>query len=213
MKHEPHALPIKEPVAYQLYCDLHHDSTGSICISQIQEGKCQDHYGRYQAMLDYMQSLENQAKIFFSINTFEEFIRSTEHICELKALYIDLDFHKNTNPTREQILDGINQSIKDGKIPKPTHIIDSGYEINLIWRIKRATAQDLPLWQTVEQYLCEQLKHLGADSKALNGTKIFPVRSTNKITIMDSSQSEYDLRLLYHTITQCEPYSNSLPSQ
>lgn len=204
MTNTNHALSIREPVVYQNYCDIHHDSTGIICISQILEGKWQNKYGRYQAMLDYMQGLESQDEIFFSQNTFKKFKRSTEHLFELKALYIDLDFHKNTNLTREQILGGINILIEDGKFPKPTHIINSGHGINLIWRIKRIPAQALPLWRTVEQYLYEQLKDLGADSKALDATRVFRVEGTynskyakkNQVTIIHSSPIEYDLHLI-----------------
>lgn len=204
MTNTDHALSIREPVVYQNYCDIHHDSTGIICISQITEGKWQNKYGRYQAMLDYMQGLVSQDEIFFSQNTFKKFKRSTEHLFELKALYIDLDFHKNTNLTREQILGGINILIEDGKFPEPTHIINSGHGINLIWRIKRTPAQALPLWRTVEQYLYEQLKDLGADSKALDATRVFRVEGTyntkyakkNQVTIIHSSPIEYDLHLI-----------------
>lgn len=208
-----------EVVKYKNYQDLHYDSTGIICISQILEGHWVNKYGRYKPMLNYMEQLENQEEIFFSQNTFKKFKRSTEHLFELKALYIDLDYHKSTNLTREQILGNIDILVNDHKIPKPTHIINSGHGINLIWRIKRIPAQALPLWRAIEQYLYEQLKDFGADSKTLDATRVFRAEGTyngkyaqkNQVTTIDSNAIEYDLHLIQEYV-QLAPYQKKKKS-
>ena len=208
-----------EIVKYKNYQDLHYDSTGIICISQILEGHWVNKYGRYKPMLNYMEQLESQEEIFFSQNTFKKFKRSTEYLFELKALYIDLDYHKSTNLTREQILGNIDILINDHKIPKPTHIINSGHGINLIWRIKRIPAQALPLWRAIEQYLYEQLKDFGADAKALDATRVFRAEGTyngkyaqkNQVTTIDSNAIEYDLHLIQEYV-QLAPYQKKKKS-
>lgn len=197
-------LQSEQEEAYQNYIDLHHDSTGIICISQIKDGEWKNRYGRYKAMKDYMTGLESQEDIFFSQNTFKKFRRSTEHLFELKALYIDLDYHQKTNYTRDQIMGNLQILVEDGKIPMPTHVIDSGHGLNLIWRIKRLPAQALPLWRTIEQYLFEQFKDFGADAKALDVTRVFRATSTynakypqkNKVSIINSCPLEYDIHLI-----------------
>lgn len=197
-------LQSEQDEAYQNYIDLHHDSTGIICISQIKDGEWKNRYGRYKAMKDYMTGLESQEDIFFSQNTFKKFRRSTEHLFELKALYIDLDYHQKTNYTREQIMGNLQILVEDGKIPMPTHVIDSGHGLNLIWRIKRLPAQALPLWRTIEQYLYEQFKDFGADAKAIDVTRVFRATSTynakypqkNKVSIINSCPLEYDIHLI-----------------
>lgn len=208
-----------EQITYENYRAIHQDSTGIICVSQILEGHWINKYGRYKPMLNYMEQLESQEEIFFSQNTFKKFKRSTEHLFELKALYIDLDFHKSTKLTREQILGNIDILVNDRKIPRPTHIINSGHGINLIWRIKRTPAQALPLWRAVEQYLYEQLKDFGADSKALDATRVFRAEGTyngkyaqkNQVTIIDSNAIEYDLHLIQEYV-QLAPYQKKKKS-
>lgn len=202
---------------YSNFIDLHHDSSGIICISQIESGQWNNHYGRYKAMYDYMSQLESQEEIFFSQNTFKKFRRSTENLLELKAVYIDLDYYKSTKYTREQILGSINLLVEDGMIPHPTHIIDSGYGINVIWRIKRTPAKALPLWRTVEQYLFEQFELYGADRKALDVTRVFrPADSYNaknepkkKVNVIYSSPIEYDIHLFKEYIQFPKPVENS----
>ena len=210
--------------SYSNFTDIHHDSQGVICISQIESGQWRNRYGRYQAMYDYMSQLESQDEIFFSQNTFKKFRRSTENLLELKAVYIDLDYYKNTNYTKEQILGNIEILVSDGKFPHPTHIIDSGNGINLVWRIKRIPAQALPLWRTVEQYVFDLFEGYGADRKAIDVTRVFrPVDSYNakyepyeqkkKVTVIYSSPIEYDLHLFKEYIEFPKPPKKSKTNQ
>lgn len=186
---------------YQNFHDIHYDSTGIICMSQITQGKWSNTYGRYKAICTKMSELENQQEVFFSQNTFKKFKRSTENLLELKALYIDLDFHKRTEFTREQVLGNIDILVQDRKIPQPTHIIDSGHGLNLIWRIKRTPAQAVPLWRTIQQYLFEQLDYLGADRRAIDVSRVFrptgtenaKYTETKKVNIISSCPLEYDI--------------------
>ena len=206
--------------AFKNYHDIHYDSQGIICVSQITQGQWKNKYGRYKAMDSYMSNLESLDDVFISQNTFRKFKRSTEHLHELKALYIDLDYHKATNYTREQILGNIEILIEDRKIPRPTHIIDSGHGINLIWKIKRTPPQALPLWRTVEEYLYQTLKEYGADRKALDVARVLrPCDSYNakyntkkQVQIISCWHQEYDLHLFKEYI-EFVPYKTKKPKQ
>lgn len=210
--------------SYSNFIDLHHDSQGVICISQIEAGKWQNRYGRYQAMYDYISELDSQDEIFFSQNTFKKFRRSTENLFELKAVYIDIDYYKNTNYTKEQTLGNIEILVSDGKVPQPTHIIDSGNGINLVWRIKRTPAEALPLWRTVEQYLYEQFEGYGADRKAIDVTRVLrpvdtynakyePYEQKKKVSVIYSSPIEYDIHLFKEYIQFPKPLKKSKTHQ
>ena len=210
--------------SYSNFIDIHHDSTGVICISQIEAGQWHNRYGRYKAMYDYMSQLDSQDEIFFSQNTFKKFRRATENLHELKAVYIDIDYYKLTQYTKEQIIGSLEILVSDGKIPYPTHIIDSGNGINLIWRIKRTPAEALPLWRTVEQYLLTQFEGYGADSKAIDVTRVFrPVDSYNakyepherkkKVSVLYSSPIEYDLHHLKEYIQFPKPIKKNRANQ
>ena len=210
--------------SYSNFIDLHHDSQGVICISQIEAGKWQNRYGRYQAMYDYISELDSQDEIFFSQNTFKKFRRSTENLFELKAVYIDIDYYKNTNYTKEQTLGNIEILVSDGKVPQPTHIIDSGNGINLVWRIKRTPAEALPLWRTVEQYLYEQFEAYGADRKAIDVTRVLrpvdtynakyePYEQKKKVSVIYSSPIEYDIHLFKEYIQFPKPLKKSKTHQ
>lgn len=201
---------------YENFKDIHHDSQGIICVSQITEGSWKNKYGRYKAMLSYIEELDSQKDIFFSQNTFKKFKRSTEQLLELKALYIDIDFYKHTNYTKDQIFGSIEILISDGKIPRPTHIVDSGNGLNLIWRIKRTPAQALPLWRTIEEYFYQQFKDFGADRKAMDVTRVFrPAGTVNgkytqekKVVIVYSNPIEYDIHHIQEYIHFPKKQSN-----
>lgn len=209
MRTEPvSSLLLEEESSYRNYDGIHYDSKGIICISQIEEGKWQNRYGRYQAMRNYMVNLDHHNDLFFSQNTFKKFKRKTEYLLELKALYIDLDFHKSTHFTKKQALGYIDLLVAERKIPEPTYILNSGYGLNLIWRIKRTPAQALPLWRTIQEYFYQEFELYGADRKALDVTRVFRVDGSynakyaqkNKVSVIHYNPIEYDIHFIQEYI-------------
>lgn len=129
--------------------------------------------------------------------------RQINNIRQLRALYIDLDHDYYTfNDLVYNTWDLVNED----KIPCPTMVISSGRGAHLYWRIKHAPYQALATWQELEDYLCYQLKKLGADKKATDATRILRLPDTlnsrnNKeckiMLINNNIYSMYDLREKY----------------
>lgn len=129
--------------------------------------------------------------------------RQINNIRQFRALYIDLDHDYYTfNDLVYNTWDLVNE----GKIPCPTMVISSGRGAHLYWRIEHAPYQALATWQELEDYLCYQLKKLGADKKATDATRILRLPDTlnsrnNKeckvMLINNNIYSMYDLREKY----------------
>ncbi len=200
LKKQPVALP------YENLHRTHHDSTGIICLSQISGGRWSNRYYNYNSLCKVLEDLENLEDLFYSQNTFKKFRRSTEHLFELKACYIDLDYYK-MNLTKEQTLFGIEHLVNEHSIPQPTMIIDSGHGIYLIWRIKRIPAMAVKLWRFMEEYLYWELKDLGADRTCLDPTRVFRVVDSlnckypkkERVQLISIYPIEYDLHALKDT--------------
>lgn len=179
---------------------LHHDSTGIICLSQIDNGKWKNRYHNYKSISKVIHELESYDDLFVSQNTFKKFRKSTEHLFELKACYIDIDYYK-LGLTREQVLFGIEQLVSEHRIPSPSMMIDSGHGLYLIWRIKRIPAMAVKLWRVMEEYLYYELKELGADKGCLDPTRVFRVTDSmnckypikQKVQVLSTYPIEYDL--------------------
>ena len=171
---------------------IHQDSTGIICMSIAQEGKWENQYGRYKAIDKKFCELENLDNVFFSQNTFKKFKKSGEHLFELKALYLDIDYYR-TGYTLEQVLYAIEQMVSEHVIPPPTQIVDSGHGLYVTWRIKRLPACAIKLWRMVEEYLYWQFKKLGADRKSLEPTRV--------MRFAGSLNAKYPQKKLVHVLS------------
>lgn len=171
---------------------LHQDSTGIICMSTAQDGKWENQYGRYKAIDKKFCELESLDNVFFSQNTFKKFKKSGEHLFELKALYLDIDYYR-TGYTMNQVLFGIESMVQEHVIPPPTQIVDSGHGLYIIWRIKRLPAMAVALWRAVEEYLYLQFKELGADRKSLEPTRV--------MRFAGSSNTKYSEKKLVHVLS------------
>ena len=189
------ALAIPEKVEQGLasnYHLIHNDSTGIICMSIAQNGTWKNEYGRYEAIEKKFLELENLENVFFSQNTFRKFKKGTEHLFELKALYLDLDYYR-TSFSKDQILFAIECKVNEHEIPLPTQIIDSGHGLYLVWRIQRIPAMAVRLWRAMQEYLYYQLKELGADRKSLEPTRV--------MRFTDSINAKYPDKKIVETIS------------
>lgn len=96
--------------------------------------------------------------------------RVVKNLKRLNALWVDIDYY-TLGFEREEVLCILHESYFDRTIPYPTFIIDSGKGLYLIWKIDE-DRNALPRWQSVENYLIDQLKDIGADSKAKDAARI-----------------------------------------
>lgn len=185
---------------------IHNDSTsGYIEVMTLGNGQVQfsKMYNPLK-LLDNLDNLKNKMDTYMSINTVYNYKRTVQNIRQLRALYIDID---NRELTYVQLVYEVWILANEGKIPHPTMVVNSGRGIHVYWRIEHAPKQALSTWQELEDYLYKQLKHLGADKKATDATRILrlveTINSKNKskceIVIIDNETiySMYDLRTEY----------------
>ena len=185
------------------FTHIHNDSQGVICMSVAQNGEWHNHYGRYKAINKKFCELESLDNVFFSQNTFKKFKKNTEHLFELKTLYLDIDYYR-TNYSMEHVLSAIEFKVSEHIIPPPSQIVDSGHGLYIIWRIQRIPAYALALWRAMQEYLYVQFKELGADKKSLEPTRVMRFAgSTNAkyptkklVEVISTYPVEYDIHQL-----------------
>ena len=141
--------------------------------------------------------------VFFSQNTFYRKARRIENIRQLRSLYVDLDFYI-FNYAPDWIIGKLEYEFFRQSIPEPNLIIFSGHGIVLIWMIEPVPYQALPLWQAVQNYLLNQLKPLGGDSKAADAARVFRLagsissKNGNEVRVEYRHDYRYSLRDIQH---------------
>jgi hypothetical protein len=159
----------------------HHDADGYITVAQRQKD---GHFKQYHYRIDELTVKLSEwlgEDVYFSQNTFFIPFRRIENIRQLRSLYIDIDFYnvdwlKGLQPF--QVLELLKMDEFNKSIPEPNIVIFSGNGIVLIWLLEPVPSQALPLWNAVQRYLHRQLQSYGADSKALDATRVFRVAGT-----------------------------------
>jgi hypothetical protein len=151
----------------------HTGADGWITIAKKEDGIYrQFHYEPEEATYRLSEWLGED--VYFSQNTFYLPQRQIANIRQLRSLYVDIDCYLlNYEPV--YILSILEEEIFKRKIPDPSFIIFSGKGIILIWRIEPLPYQALPLWQVIQNYLCEQVKAFGGDVKALDAARVFRI--------------------------------------
>lgn len=193
-------------------------SATKIAINPKYDKWDQWHY-RYSDLKELDFTGENK---FISMNSFFIPSRATKNVKEINALYVDLDFYReeitkdqvlkdldqtlptvpecfNNKFTHEQVLMNLEENYFNKTIPMPSYIINSGRGMYLIWLINTVPYKALPLWNTIQGYLCKQLKDLKADT-ASDASRVLRVpgsinsKSKSRVTIMQEYDYIYDLR-------------------
>ena len=178
---------------------------GYIQVIQLKNKKVID-IKNYKGMtvLEALEKYTGKKDIFITPNSTYNGKRDSKNIRQFRTLYLDLDCREyDVNDIIYRIWDLVNED----KIPEPTMIVASGRGVHVYWRIEHAPYQALSTWQELEDYLYKQLKHLGADSKAMDAARILrlpdTINSKNnvecKVMIVNNkiTYSMYDLREKY----------------
>ncbi|MGL5822101.1 MAG: helix-turn-helix domain-containing protein [Sarcina sp.] len=159
---------------------------------------------RGMTIADALEEYTGKKDTFISVNTSYNGRRLASNTRQFRALYIDLD-HKEFgfNDLVYRTWDLVNEN----KIPEPTMVVASGRGAHIYWRIEHAPYQAIATWQELEDYLCYQLKHLGADKKATDAARVLRLPDTLnsrnnaecKVMIVneDITYSMYELREKY----------------
>ena len=149
--------------------------------------------------------------VYYSQNSFYKPQRRVDNIRQLRTLYVDLDVY-NLNMTPEWVLGKLEFEVFGQTLPEPNMIIFSGRGLVLIWHIEPIPYQAMPLWRAVETYFVNQLKEVGADTKATDPARIFrlagSINSKNRAEVKTEYRHDhrYDIhQLQYDYLPELSP--------
>ena len=132
--------------------------------------------------------------VYYSQNSFFKPQRRIDNIRQLRTLYVDLDVY-NLGMTPEWVLGKLEWEVFGQGLPEPNMIIFSGRGLVLIWNIEPIPYKAMPLWRAVENYFAEQLKEVGADTKATDPARIFrlagSINSKNNAIVRAEYRHDY----------------------
>lgn len=139
--------------------------------------------------------------VYFSQNTFYKPQRRIDNIRQLRSLYVDLDVYTQ-GLTPEWVLGKLELEFFGQTIPEPNIVLFSGRGLVLIWTIDPIPYKAMPLWRAVENYLCDQLKDLGADTKATDPARIFRLAGSvnSKAHAMVRAEYRHEYRYDIHDL-------------
>ncbi|MGL4991132.1 MAG: DNA-binding response regulator [Sarcina sp.] len=181
------------------------DIDGYIQIMQLKNKKISE-IKNYKGMTvaDALGNYIGKKDTFISVNTSYNGRRLASNTRQFRALYIDLD-HKDFG--FNDLVYSVWDLVLGNKIPEPSMVVASGRGAHIYWRIEHAPYQAIATWQELEDYLCYQLKHLGADKKATDAARVLRLPDTLnsrnnkvcKVMIVNNSitYSMYELREKY----------------
>lgn len=151
----------------------HKGAEGYITLAKKVNGKFIQRHYRPEQLAEHLSEYMGE-DIYYSQQTFYRPQRRIENIRQLRSLYIDIDCY-NMNMKPEWVLGKLELEQFRQSIPEPNFIIFSGKGLVLIWLIEPVPYKALPLWNAVQNYLLEQLKEVGGDSKAIDAARVFRV--------------------------------------
>ena len=132
--------------------------------------------------------------VYYSQNTFYKPQRRIDTIRQLRTLYVDLDVY-TLGMTPEWVLGKLEFETFGQALPEPNMVIFSGRGLVLIWNIEPIPYKAMPLWRAVETYFVNQLKEVGADTKATDPARIFrlagSINSKNNALVQTDYRHDY----------------------
>ena len=139
--------------------------------------------------------------VYYSQNSFYKPQRRIDNIRQLRSLYVDLDVY-TLGLTPEWVLGKLEFEYFGQVIPEPNMVIFSGRGLVLIWNIEPIPYKAMPLWRAVETFFVEQLKEVGADTKATDPARIFRLAGTinSKNRAIVKTEYRHDYRYDIHQL-------------
>jgi hypothetical protein len=167
------------------FCDhLYDESTdGYIQILKLDDKRSKSertikiYNTKNDGLRDIIEVLHKDDDVFVSPNTMYLPKRRVENVRQFRALYQDIDCNKLGLEKAETVY-RVWVMYYEGKIPKPSMVVDSGQGIHLYWRIQNAPFGALHTWQELQDYIYYQLKSIGADRKATDGARVLRLPGT-----------------------------------
>lgn len=178
------------------------NSDGYITLAKKENGKFIQYHYKPENVAEHLTEWLGY-DVYYSQNSFYTYKRSIENIRQLRSLYVDLDIYKK-NLNVNWVLGKLELEYYRQSIPEPNAIIHSGRGLVLIWLIEPVPHMALSLWQAVQNYLLDQLKGLGGDSKAIDAARVFRVagsRNSNndaQVHVEYRNSYRYSLKEIQH---------------
>ena len=178
----------------------HKEADGYITLAKKINGKFVQRHYKPEQLAEHLSECMGE-DIFYSQNTFYKPQRRIENIRQLRSLYVDLDCY-NLGYSPEWVVGKLKLEYFRQSIPEPNLIIYSGRGLVLVWLIEYAPYKALPLWTAIQNYLLEQLKDVGADSKAIDAARVFRLAGSTNSKNGERVHVEYrhDYRYNIHDI-------------
>ena len=168
------------------YTIFHYEARGTIAFIAHQKGRWWEVPVRCpREFVEYLnwalpRAKEQGANLYFTPNRFKGYRRGTAELTIIRAVYVDLDLYKASNPIARAISEKTQAGLPQAAleilnyvdIPTPTVVVASGrgaYLIYLLNPATRATAQ--PLANAVAKALVAKLRDWGADPKVSTDAK------------------------------------------
>lgn len=175
----------------QNYCKhLYDESTdGYIHLIKINENhKIKIYNTTNIALKEVVEEFKGNKNVYMTPNTTYKPERGVNNIRQFRALYIDLD---GIFGDKHYVGYKIFELAEEGKLPKPTMLVDSGRGLHVYWRIKNSPYGALHTWQELEDMLYSRLKEYGADIKATDGARVLRLPGTI------NSKNNQECRVIY----------------
>lgn len=155
-----------------------------------------------------------ETDVYYTPNSNFNGKRGVSNLKDLRALYLDFDIHRAIN--EKDLKSEINYIIAEiwliadrGIIPRPTKAIVTGRGVHIYWDLEPSSYGALTTWQELEDYLYEQLKHLGADKKATDASRLMRLINTiNSKTNTECYMYVYEKENIYSMYDLREQYLN-----
>ena len=169
MKYDSQIEEARNQILFQ-----HDSADGYITIAKKVDGKfVQRHYKKEQ-LIEELSNCIGEEDVYCSQNTFYRPQRRIENIRQLRNLYVDIDCY-NMNYDPKWVIGKLELECFRQSIPEPNLIIHSGRGLVLIWLIEPVPYKALPLWNSIQRYLLEQLKDVGGDPRAVDASRVFRI--------------------------------------
>ena len=155
---------------------LHGDSEGYIALFKKFENIPSQYHYRIENIEKNLQEWL-QPDSYVSMNTFYTPKRLVTNLKQIRTSFVDIDCY-NMGQSAEEIGYLLKRKYFGVSLPTPNMMIYSGRGLNLIWMLEPMSGLALERWENLQRAIYKTVKSLGADKKALDGSRIFRLAGT-----------------------------------
>lgn len=150
---------------------LHRDAHGTVLVwERLKEDKRWTKLAPNDPTIpSFLNGLGGKKDTYLSVNEFDGW-RLVRLLRSLRAFYVDLD-------TRHSLL-SVFDLLEEQHLPSFSLVVFSGNGMHLYWLIDPVPPKALPVWQRVQNALCDAFAPLGADVRARDCTRLLRLVGT-----------------------------------